>query len=648
VLQTAVLDRLCGPLCDTVVGTVPTMSQPAVDRRPLSPSQAILEYLIQANLFIVPLDDRREWVRYHHLFADLLRRRLTQTQPDLVPVLHRRASDWYAEHGQPAAAIEHATSAGDLDRAADLIDAVAEDALWGQGTHATLQRWLATLPEGQIGRYGRLCVYHAWLLFSAGRHVAAEQRLRLAERASGRAAGDASLQLPGMIAAVRALIAYFQGDVPGVVEHARQALAMLPAESAMWRSSAAISLGDAYRWRGEMVAAGQCYEQAAAASRSTGNQYLVVLVGVKQILIDILHGRLSKAASACQAQLQRLESSGLSHMPVAAGVLAAWASVLYEWNDLDRALQCAQRACVLSEQGSSVGTQGLCYLALNPILYATGDARSVRETVLKLDALAQTAQVPVWIDSGLAMWKVDTLIAQGALDAAARILQARGLLVRPASLTQESAHMDETEAIADLPYGRQAERLSLARLYAAQGQFTAALDALDGLAQQTGAQAAWEIVTLVLRARILYQAKDPGRSQAVLKRALSLAAPEGYVRVFLDEGPLLRELLKRAALRGTAPEYVGRLLAAYTRENQPRSTASPLGSESPSPLIEPLSARELDVLRLLTTYLSSTEIAQELSIAPSTVRSHVKHIYGKLGVHSRGDAVRSARELGLV
>jgi len=634
-LETAILDRLTGPLCDAVatdigdwrleIGNHPQSLIPNLQ------SQAILEYLESSNLFVVPLDNERQWYRYHRLFADLLRKRLQQAHPDRVPTLHRRASRWYERNGLPAAAIDHALSAGDFERAAHLIDELAEP-LWREGAQSTLSAWLAALPDEQVTSRPQLCVFHAMVLFMAGQLGAAELRLQAAERALGPMANGAAGELQGMVAATRALIAYFQGDVPAIIRFSRQALAVLPEEKATWRSSAAINLGDAYRWSGQLAAADRAYEEAVKVGWTTGNVFVILIASIKQAFTQTHQGRLRRAIDICRQLLQLVEENWLSQTPLVGGVFAVWGSILCEQNHLQEALRDAHKACELSEQGSSVGLLGLSYLVLLRILWARGDTAGAEETIRKLEKLTRESNVPVWIASGTAAWKAHAWMAQGNLAAAEQLLQERGLSV------------DD-----DLTYPQEIEYLSLARLLIAQHKLEEADRLLERLLQsaQAGGRVEWIIAVSALQALALQAQGDVDRALTPLERALALAEPEGYVRVFVDEGLPLARLLRHAASRGIAPEYASKLLAAMDA-SAPASTGEVLPPSRTQPLIDPLSERELEVLRLLVTHLSSSEIGHELFIAASTARSHIKSIYGKLHVHSRNDAVRRARELGLL
>jgi LuxR family maltose regulon positive regulatory protein len=624
-LQTSILKRLTGPLCDAVTGQ--------------SGAQAMLEQLARSNLFLVPLDDERCWYRYHRLFADLLCVRLSQEAPPLSPSraggkeLHRRASAWYRENGLTGEAIEHALAATDFDQAADLLDEYAE-AMWGQGAQTTLAKWLVALPDHEIVARPRLCAVHAMVLFMSGQRERAEQRLWDAERRLETLDEEESAIQRGIVAAARALVAYLSGDVPAIIRHARRALDLLPEKAPLWRSGAAMNLGDAYRWCGDNTLAHQAYQEAWEAARAARNTFIIVMAGVKRALVQLTSGQLRQAMAVCEQELQR----GDSETPLVGGLYAVRGDIQREWNDLDGALASAQKACALSEQGASVGLVGLSYLLLLRVMLARGELPATHEALVRLETLSRTAKLPVWISGGIATWKAQVWIAAGDLEAAAKLLGERGISA------------DDQ----DIPYPRQGEYFALARLLLAQGKHRDAARLLAHLRAraEAGGQTAWLIGALMLLALACRAAGDLERALDHLARALALAEPEGFVRVFVDEGEPLAELLSAMECKARVPggegsrfapafsrDYVRKLLAAIRKEN------TAVGSPA---LLDPLSERERQVLQLLTTPMSSAEIAQELVISVNTVRTHVRRIYRKLDVHSRLQAIARAQELDLI
>ena len=333
-LQTAILDRLTAPLCDAVSGQ--------------DNGQETLESLDRANLFIVPLDNERRWYRFHHLFADLLNQRLRQAQPELIPSLHQRASEWYEQNDLADEAIEHALQAGDRARAASLME-VQSDAAWRRGEHAKLRHWLDALPLEAVRAQPRLCVYHTWYLFAGGRQDEAEAALRACEEAMDAGPDLLTSTTPlaprgllsdldrqmmrGRAAIIRAFIAAYIGDIPAIIHHARRALDYLPEQDLTWRRDAALALGDAQGFRGDLAAAYAARMEAAEASQAAGDDIFSLLAYLKVAITLREQGRLQRTIELCQEQLEFASRSGLLHASVPGGFWAIWGEVLAELGD---------------------------------------------------------------------------------------------------------------------------------------------------------------------------------------------------------------------------------------------------------------------------------------------------------------------------
>ncbi|MEJ2557153.1 MAG: hypothetical protein P8186_13170, partial [Anaerolineae bacterium] len=329
-LQTAVLNRMTGSLCDALTGK--------------HNGKATLDMLEHANLFIIPLDNERRWYRYHHLFSDLLRRRLGQTQPDWAPTLHIRASEWYEQNGFIDEAIEHALRAEDFERAAHLIEEHV-DAIWGRGEHTKLRRWLAGLPVELVFSKPHLCILQAWDLFTSGQQDAAERSLQAAEEAldtstdratetssmeQGQLPGSDSMKIQGRAAAIRAFLAFYRGDVQEISRYSRRALEYLPEQDLTWRSTATVALGDAYSFVGDLSSAYRVRLEALEASKAAGNIYMILIASMKLAVTMRQQGRLERVIDMCQQQLQLANESGLSHTAVVGWLLAVWGEVLAE------------------------------------------------------------------------------------------------------------------------------------------------------------------------------------------------------------------------------------------------------------------------------------------------------------------------------
>jgi len=619
-LQTAVLDHLAGPLCDALTGR--------------DDGQATLERLERENLFVIGLDEKRRWFRYHRLFRDLLRQRLQQDHMDLVPILHRRASEWYEQNDRITPAVDHALWAKDFERAARLIDGVA-GRLWGHGEQSSLSRQLDALPEEHLHARPRLCIFHAMGLFAAGRSDAAASRLHLAQRALDSATSPDHRALSGMLAAARAFVSFSQDDPVTIIRLSRQAIEQYSPpkregegsdENLMWKSIATYTLGLSLRLSGDLEAACQTLSEAVRLSTETGNDYVALLARLNLARLQTQQGHLRRGAEMLRLALQLADERRMSQLPIAGLLSIELGGILVEWNELDEAMTLLEKGAELVERGDDVTALEMSYAFMARALYAQGDVDGTDSLIQRMECVAAKADVSPWLLYWIAALKLQVYITRGQLSTAAQLAHQLGL-----SVDEEPIYLRE------MAYS------PLVRLYVARGQPEATMGLLERLLRVAEAEQRLGrvIATLILRALSLQAQGDMDQALAELERALSLAKPEGYVRVFAEQGPAMADLLRHAASRGIAPAYASRLLAAC-------DPSEPKAGPDAQPLIEPLSRRELEVLRYLATDLTMWEIAEQLFIASSTVRSHTKNIYGKLNVHDRREAVRRAQALGLL
>ena len=631
-LDTSILDRLTGPLCDAVTGQ--------------SGGKAMLEALDRANLFLVPLDDRRQWYRYHHLFADVLMTRLKDEQPDRVPDLHLRASDWYEHNGDRSEAIRHALAGEDFDRAASLIES-AVPALRQGHQEVTAIRWLRALPDEVIGRRPVLSVAYAWALLSIGELEDVERRLGDGERwltAPHGVPDEAGAGRPEMvvvdrrefsllaalIAVYRAVLAQIRGDVATTVRHAREALNLAPEDDDLLRGAAEALLGLATWASGDLETAHRIYGAGMARVQRSGSLSDALGGAIALADIRITEGRLRDAIRTYEQALQVSAKHGEPVLRATADMYVGLSDLAREQGDLQAATRHLQASKDLGEHMGYPQNRYRLHVVAARIRQAEGDLDGA------LDALheAQRLYMPDFIPDvrPLPAQEARILVRQGRLAEANAWARARGLSPQD-----------------DLTYLREFEHVTLARVLLAQSTLNrsdgSARDALALLgrllrAAEDGQRTGNVIEILVLLALAHQVRGDMPAALAALGRALALGEPEGYVRVFLDEGPPMAALLQDAANRGIAPDYVRRLLTAAVR---PEDYAG-----NQEALMEPLSDRELDVLRLLGTDLAGPEIARELVVSLSTVRSHTKAIYAKLGANNRRSAVTRAEELDLL
>ncbi len=619
-LLTSILDRLCGPLCDAVLG--PGEGPPAL---PLPGSgQETLEYLEQANLFLVPLDNERRWYRYHHLFADLLRQRLHQNPPALarstgecVAELHRRASLWYEANGLELEAFQHAAAAHDLDRAERLIEGGGMP-LHFRGAVTPVLHWLESLPKTVLDARPSLWVTYASALSIAGQNSRVEETLQAAEAALPDGEPDEQTRnLIGHIAAIRALLAATQYQVETLIAQSRRALEYLHPDNLPVRTATTWKLGLAYQYQGDRAAAAQAYTEAIAISQASGNVFVNILATTGLGLIQEADNQLYQAAESYRRVLVLV---GDPPPPAACEAVLGLARLAYQWNDLEAAHRHGQESLHLARQIELIDSSVACEVFLARLKLVQGDVAGA--TALLAEA-SQDARRHNFVQQlpEVAAGQVLTMLRQGRLTAAAQLAESH-----------------------DLP-------LSRARVHLAQGDPVAALALLEPARRQAEARA-WadeQLKALVLQA-IAHQAHgDQDQALQRLADAFTLAEPGGFIRLFIDEGEPLADLLAAAAARGLRPDYTGRLLAAFAGPPPARSQATTSSLPAPPPsLVEPLSDRELEVLHLIAAGLSNREICERLVLALSTVKGHNRVIFGKLQVQRRTEAVARARALGLL
>src|SRR5271165_5427814 len=630
-LQTSILSRLSGPLCDAVTGQ--------------GGGKAMLEALDRGNLFLVPLDDRRQWYRYHHLFADVLQARLLDEQPGQVPDLHRRASAWYQQNGEPPVAIGHALAARDFGQAADLIER-ALPAMRETRQEATVHSWLKALPDEVVRVRPMLSFAMAGALLERSELEGVEVRLRDAERWLGKATATSKgspapsaemvvadeeefRRLPGAIELYRSALAMARGDLPATVRYARRTLDRALADDHGVRAGASGFLGLAFWTSGDLEAGHSAWAECAARLRRSGQIADIFGCAIGMADIRLAQGRLGEAMRTYEQALRRASEQDGPVLRGTADMYVGMSEVHREYDDLQAATQQLLRS---QELGEAIGLPQNRYrwrVAMARIRQAEGDLGGAldlfneAERLYVGDFFPNVRPVPAL--------RARAWIAQG------RLGEALGW-----------AHEQGLSADDDLSYLREFEHITLARVLLArysderaEHSVYEAARLLERLLQaaEAGGRTGRVIEILVLQALAHRVRRDIPAALACLERALTLAEPEGYVRVFIDEGPPMASLLRAAAKQGMTRNYVRRLLAA----------GSETGQDSPvrQALIDPLSERELDVLRLLGTELDGPAIARELMVSLSTVRTHTKHIYAKLAVTSRRAAVRRAAELDL-
>lgn len=654
-LRTSILDRMCGSLCDAVLGKDEGETLRVKDEKGIlshsssfipkghgvpHPSSLILESLERANLFIIPLDNERRWYRYHHLFAELLRQRLHHNLPahssllsagtkgGSVAELHLRASAWYETNGLEIEAFQHAAAANDVERATRLLVGKGMP-LHVRGGLAPVLNWLESLPATVLDARPVLWVMYAGALTTAGQTTEVEQKLQAAETAlQGAPLNPETRDLLGRIANNRATLAITQYQADTVLVQARRALEYLHPDNLPVRAITTWALGVAYQMKGDRTAAGRTFSEAISTSQAIGHTFVTKLAITGLGRVQEAENRLYLATETYRHALQLF---GDQPLPIACEAHLGLARILYEWNDLEAAQQHGQQSLRLARQFAAIIDRFvICEVFLAHLKLAQDDVAGAATILAQADQSARQHNF-VYRMPEIAAAQVLVLLRQGNLAAAAQLAQTH-----------------------ELPISR-------ARVHLAQGDPSAALAALEPVRQQVEARG-WadeRLKVMVLQAVALQAHDEKVKAAQLLADALALAEPGGFIRLFVDEGAPMAELLRwMTRMRAKRAEdermndYIDRLLAVFGKQKE----THPFGSTQDKPssfifhpsLVEPLSQRELEILRLIAQGLSNREISEQLFLALSTVKGHNQIIFDKLQAQNRTEAVARARELGLL
>jgi len=626
-LSTSVVETLSAPVCEALTDT--------------EDARSMLERLERDNLFLVPLDEEGRYYRYHHLFAAFLREHLGRTQPGSVAGLHRRAGLWYERDRCLTGAVEHALAAGDFGWTADLIE--EETGARRRYVDASqLRLWLDALPERMVSTRPKLCLLGAWALAHSGELEDAERRLLHTEAALGLDIdvptiddlSDEVRTMLGEVCIIRARLAALREQAPLTTRLSNRALQLLPEHEVRLRGGVALDLGHAYCSTGEFDLASEAFAEAAATGRGADNLRTALFAFHYQAQLEIARGHLGKAESLL-LDGKRLAEDHPDSVPSVAGIIdVGLGDLAYQRGDLDAARRLFEAGIERGTQSGEAKILVYGYVDLARVCVARGDADTALSLVRRAGRL--TPRWPlIWA------WQARFWLAQGDVASAARWAREYG--------TSEDY----------LNYPRHLERISMARVLLAEGRTEEGFEALEGLLAEvrSSGMTAYEMELLVLLALASERSGETEQAMDLLKAALALAEPEGFVRVFLDEGPpmaaLLRTLIQhhhdgglRTSPNGSPEGYAGTLLERFALEAQPAGNKTT--REAPAPGIEPLSDRETEVLSLVADGRTNSQIAAELYLSVGTVKAHAHHIFGKLLVRNRSQAVARARELRLL
>lgn len=651
-LRTSILERMSAPLCDVLAMELEhgdwgieteerdvSDFQGSIDhlQSPIS-SQRILEYLEQNNLFVIPLDEERVWYRYHHLFSDLLRTRLQQRNKGLLLNLYEAASRWCEEQDFIMEAVKYALLGEKFERAADLIEEHAEKMI-EYGESPTLLAWINELPEENLQGRLWLRVHCAKAMTQVGQLDAAEEAVRKVERTlSERAAFDSAeaRHLRSHLVSIRANLAEIRGDRLLAVQLAEEALELLPPSDLKMKSSLLMLRSFSLQWSGNFEEATKSSEEAVAISKEIGNLRISVAALNDLVALRIYQGRLHEALAACEQALEVVRESRERKQGLllqSEGITYYYMSRIFlEWNDLSAAMDAVSKGMELSKQGGGIDIGVVGSVDLIRTLLAFGELEKAQETISKVkNSYPELASVR------LPAIEAKVLVAMGDFGAARQLIERAGV-----------SSQDDPD------FNQLLMQRILARALVREGKYQEALDFLHRLKVFTEEKKVTRntIEILILQAIALHGMGEEDQAIDALKEALILGKPEGFVRSFINEGETIGKLLRKLKECGVEVGYATKLLDELEKERVrkqiSKDVSAPSVESTQASLVEPLTERELQVLRLLRTDLSVPEIADTLFVAVSTVRSHTKSIYNKLEVHGRAQAVARAEELGLV
>ena len=641
-LKTSILDRLTASLCDAVVG--------------IEESHTILSWLERANLFIIPLDNERNWYRYHHLFADLLSNYLEQTYPGQVPILYRRASNWYGERDLATPSINYALQTKNMD----LVDRLIEKdvlAVSYFGELYTLINAIERLPTNVVRSYPWLSIAYVWALKSAGRLDEAELSLReveaaLAEQYTPSELGDTQIRtdhIKGHIAALRSCLIVsddnWDSAIESRIELARTALDLLPETDLRTRAFVTGRLAGLLSGIFQSEVALETMKQAVMLSQNVGDIPNTIYELGQLAGIQLFLGQFNQVLVTYQkvANLIVTDTRQSGYFSFAAKDAYLFAGrAFYELNDLASAENVTRMGVELCERSKSLEEAGFEYFLLARILQAKGDINSAQIELSKAQKLYQSTTN--WTISYIVAWVALLRLQQGDLDAAFQ-------------WTQESGISFDDE----VNLHTYVKNIILARILIAQGrselsqtksdqrlqEASILLDKLVDLVESSGSLK-YVVETRAVQAMAFHALGDLQKALQALERALTVAEPEGFVRTFIDEGEPMKKLLGEAVNRGIMPAYVGQLLSAFDDNKASLQDAPPYQTAYSQPLVESLSNREVEVLQLIAAGCTNQEIGEKLVLSLYTVKSHARNIYGKLGVKNRTEAVARARSIGLL
>jgi LuxR family maltose regulon positive regulatory protein len=614
-LKTSILDRLSGPLCDAITGG--------------KNGSHILRKLRDENLFLTSLDDESHWFRYHRLFADLLQQQLLEIMPDDVPTLYLKASKWSEENELYTQATDYAIRGDHIQRAANLIGKNAEQTII-RSEIATFIHWVKKLPDEIIYEKDSLCIYYAWaLLVSAEEHHIAEMYLNQVI--------PRDKQASGRLNAVKSMLFFFERQIPEAIMLARQSLTQLPEGDLFFRQIAAWNLSALLFINGESEEGAKLLEEVARISLASNNLLVATIALCRLGSIQIQQGNLNQAQGLFERALQIRPDNQNQPLPAACEAMLGLGKVSWERYELDTASKHLLNGIELSKRWREI-TDIDSYVTLAFIKQSLGDEDGALQMIKKAQKLALKTVTTDTDNKYVESQEAFLFLRQGNLQAVEHWATTRGL--EEILLEKELVETGNLGVDVILRY----ELIVFARFLIAKKRFDEALNLLEKLLpslNRLGHQSKIFEIQILISIGLYAQGKID-KAVSSINSVLAAAEQEEFRRIFFDGGVLLSDLINESVSQGNETQFAKQLLDTLKSKREDSQL------EKGTSLIEPLSEREIEVLRLLNSDLPANEIADHLHIAVSTVRTHIKNIYSKLGVHSRFEAVSRARDLQLI
>ena len=607
-VRTSILEQVSGNLADTLLGT--------------SNSQEILELLEKNNMFIIPLDTERQWYRYHHLFGDLLKQRLLYEEGDLLTTLHQRASEWFADHGFISLAIEHAIEAGNHDKAMSLLDQTVEE-LWKTGQHSTIMKFGKMLKEETRKCNPNFCLYYAWILNSAGHLEEAEKVLTNAEKLALTDLPNSNTLL-GKISVAFTYLLSSSRNTDRIFHYCEQARKYLKDDDPLWYSWAWLSYGVACVYTDKLVESGDAFEKAFEYGKKSGNLYLMTTAVSRLVYGKMRLGKYKYSYDKCKELLSFFEDSGYTELAknnwANSGLFSIYGYIHYMWNKLDDALSLAQRGYELSLKGNDIITQVFGTLLYGWILLFRGDKVKTESLVSNMEKSLRDKQIFNTLPFSLSGQIIKVYIKLRKLDRANELIQSLGL-----SINKEINYLDEMAYISFVRY------LIETSDYKSAESLIYKLEKLGDSGQRVESL----IEIKILGASLFNILEDEQKAKKYLNEALILGEEENLMIFFVEEMDMIGDLLNEIR---SPSKFTSRITKAIDRKQKGKQEF----------FMDPLSSREIEVLKYMGEDFSNQEIADHLFVSINTVKTHVKNIHLKLEVKNRSSAVDKAKELGII